>query len=464
MSDLILSINSKILKVTLITSKGDFEGITKEIPNNICVDSKILDSVEFSNYLGEILDGFLPKNKKNYTLNFLLEPENIYSEFIELPQSNVDDMDAIIEKAKHQLEGVDLNELYYTHSRLAPFVRHFVGVKKVVLEKYIEVAQNLKMELKSVLPWNFLLPKYTNALEPSLFVVLNDKETIFSLSEYNNVYFSKSYARKFKPQEIEDYIAELANYERTSTIKKIYLLGKENLKLEDAKYEIIKISLPNSSVEETHGYEHHLLAHYMIDFSEDLIVSPMNVLSLLPLPTTVKSPSALVYAGAAVSVLLLLGGVIYGGYRLTNSSKGPLANNPVVNPDVAGAEVVNIATTELSVPVVPSSTAPVATEQKPLVRKDLSIKIENGAGIAGLASKTKNFLTSLGYTIFDIGDADLTGRENTVLKFKKDKIAYKDLLKEDIKGKYLDVVVQDDLDTNEKFDVLLIVGTKVDDL
>ena len=456
-----------MLKVTLITNKGEFKGIQKEIPNNICANSEILNVVEFSSFLEDVLKGFLPEGFKKHSLTFLLEPETVYSEFIELNRSQEDEVDVVIEKAKHQLEGVDLNELYYTHSRLAPFVRHFLGVKKVVLENYLQISQNLGMELKSIMPWNFLLPKYTNALEPSLFVVLNDHETVFSLSEYNNIYFSKAYERKFKPHEIEDYIQELSNYERTARIKKIFLLGKETLKLEDP-YELIKISLPNSSVEDTHGFENHLLAHYMLDFDQSLVVSNVNVLSLLPLPTTVKSPSALVYAGAALSVLLLLAGVIYGGIKLNSSTKGQLANNNP-NPSVAGAEVAKIAATNPAAtsPVntpIPSGTEPKPEETKPLERKELSIMIQNGAGTAGLASKTKNFLEGLGYKIYDIGDAELTGRENTLLKFKKDKIGYKDLLKNDIKDKYLDVVVQDDLDAKEKYDVLIIVGSKVNDL
>jgi len=461
MSDLILSLNSKILKVTLITNKGEFKGLTKEIPNNICADSRILDVAEFSSFLDEVLSEFVPGNRKNYSLNFLIEPENTYSEFIEMPNTGVEDMEAIVKKAKHQLEGVDLNELYYTLNRLAPFVRHFVGVKKIALENYIEIAQNLKMELKSVIPWNFLLPKYTNALEPSLFIVLGDNETVFSLSEMNNIYFSKGYDRRFKPAELESYVRELANYDKTSLVKKVYLLGKETLKLDD-KYELIKISLPNAGLDETHGFESHLLGHYMLDFSEGLLVSPVNMLSLLPMPTTVKTNSSLVYVGAALSVLVLLGGVIYGGIKLSNSTKTEIANNTVGidnslnTPNVAGANT-----------AVPSATEPaVSTTEptKPLEKKDLNIMIENGAGVAGLASKTKLLLEKLGYKVYDIGDAEITGRENTLLKFKKDNIGYKDILKEDLKDKYLDIVVEDDLSADSKYDVLLIVGTKVDDL
>lgn len=464
MSDLILSINSKILKITNITNKGEFKGITKEIPNNICADSEILNAVEFSSFLEDVLKEFLPNGYKKHSLTFLLEPESIYSEFIELPQTEEEEFDAVIEKAKHQLEGVDLNELYFTHTRLAPFIRHFIGVKKVILDNYLQIAQSLNMELKSIIPWNFLLPKFANVLEPSLFVVINDNETIFSLSEFNNIYFSKAYSRKFKAHEIEDYVHELSNYERTSQIKKIFFLGREPLKIGEP-YEVVKISLPNSSVEETHGFEHHLLTHYMLDFDDSLATSNLNTLSLLPLPTTVKNSSALVYAGAALSVLLLLAGVVYGGIKLNNSTNSQLANNPApTSPTVAGVDTTNVAPTNPVPAQIPSGTEPKPEEKKPLERKDLSVMIQNGAGTAGLASKTKIFLEELGYKIYDIGDAELTGRENTLLKFKKDKYEYKDMVKNDIKDKYLDVVAQDDLDPSAKYDLLIIVGTKVNDL
>jgi len=459
MSNLVISINANLLKLTSITNKGEFQAITKEIPDNLVSDGVILDIVNFSTFLDAVINEFLPKGRNNYALNFLIEPENVYSEFIELPKDEDESIDTVIEKAKHQLEGVDLNELYYTHNRLAPFMRHFIGVRKVNLEKYLELSESLKMALKSILPWTFLLPKYTKELEPSLYITLGEHETVFSLAEMNNIYFSKVFNKKFKTAELEEYVHDLANYDRTTSVKKVYLLGKESLKLND-KYELTKVTLPNSSVDETYSYEKHLLTHYMLDFSSDLLESSSNVLHLLPVPTTVKNTSSLVYAGAVVSVLLLLAGVVYGGVRLNKSQQqNTLAEvtpveQPNVSENVAGAE------TEIPEPSVVEE-KPVE-EVKPLEKKDLKILIQNGAGVAGLASKTKTFLEDLGYKIYDIGDADITGRENTVLKFKQDKIGYKEMLETDMKDKYLDIVVENDLPGEEPYDVLIVVGTKND--
>jgi len=463
MSDLIISLNSNTLKVTHITNKGEFRGIVRQVPEMLCSDSVILDSVKFAEFLDGLLTEFVSNKRSGYKLNFLVESENMYSELIEL-SNKVDenvDSDVVVEQAKKQLQGVDINELYFTHTRLAPFMRNFLGIKKVDLEKYIEISEILKMELKSVLPWAFMLPKYVNALEPSLFITLNDNETVFTLSELNNVYFSKVFNKRFKPAELEAYIHDLVKYERTENTKKVYVLGKETVKAKDG-FEIIKISLPNSSLEETTGFEKHLLSHYMLDFSDSILTSSINVLNLFPLPTTVRNTSALVYAGSAAAVLLLLAGVIYGGSQLNKKSSNTLANIkvPVVEtPAVAGVQNVQD-TTSSETPKVEEP----KVEEKPLVKKDLKIMVENGAGVGGLAGKTKGVLEKLGYTVYDIGDAEITGRENTLLKFKKDKIEYKDLLKEDLKKNYLEIVVEDDLPADSKYDVLLIVGSKVNGL
>jgi hypothetical protein len=459
MSDLIISLNSNTLKVTHITNKGEFRGITRQVPEMLCSDSVILDSVKFAEFLDGLLTEFVSSKRGGYKLNFLVESENMYSELIEL-SNTVDenlDSDVVVEQAKKQLEGVDINELYFTHNRLAPFMRHFLGIKKVDLEKYIEIAEILKMELRSVLPWAFMLPKYVNALEPALFITLNDNETVFTLSELNNVYFSKVFNKRFKPSELEAYIHDLVKYERTENTKRVYVLGKETVKAKDG-FEIIKISLPNSSLDETTGFEKHLLSHYMLDFSENLLSSSINVLNLFPLPTVVRHNSTLVYAGSATAVLLLLAGVIYGGMRLKNTFNAPIAiNNNVVQetPAVAGVETVQ---------EVPKVEEPKVEEAKPLDKKELSIMVENGAGITGLANKTKVVLEKLGYTVYDTDTADITGRENTLLKFKKDSLVYKDILKEDLKDKYLDIVVEDDLAADAKYDLLIIVGSKVNGL
>ena len=194
----------------------------------------------------------------------------------------------------------------------------------------------------------------------------------------------------------------------------------------------------------------------MMDSWDNMLVSSTNVLSLLPLPTAVKSNTALMYAGAISSVLLLLGAVVYGGIRLNKFAQPDIVADTTEVADVAGVQSVVDDTPQKDEPEDVSKAEPL------LEKKDLHILIQNGAGIAGLAGKTKVILEELGYTVYDIGDADITGRENTLLKFKKDKISYKDIFKEDLKDKYLDIVVQDDLDPASKYDVLMIVGTNVD--
>jgi len=90
---------------------------------------------------------------------------------------------------------------------------------------------------------------------------------------------------------------------------------------------------------------------------------------------------------------------------------------------------------------------------------NLKIRIENGAGINGLAARTKEFLQELGYTILTIDTAD-ERTEPTILQFKKDALnTYKDLIVEDIKEKFPNIEVKDDLPEDSDYDLLMILGT-----
>ena len=90
---------------------------------------------------------------------------------------------------------------------------------------------------------------------------------------------------------------------------------------------------------------------------------------------------------------------------------------------------------------------------------NLKIRIENGAGISGLAARTKDFLTEFGYTILNIDTADST-TEPTILNFKKDAIEdYKDIVYKDMVSKFPNIEVKEDLQEDSDYDLLITVGT-----
>ena len=76
----------------------------------------------------------------------------------------------------------------------------------------------------------------------------------------------------------------------------------------------------------------------------------------------------------------------------------------------------------------------------------------------GLPVKLQTFLEGLGYKIFDIGNADESGRTTTLIKTKSDKAKYQAILAADLKDKFTTEVTSD-LAEDSEYDVLIIVGT-----
>ncbi|EKD94880.1 MAG: hypothetical protein ACD_25C00185G0001 [uncultured bacterium] len=76
----------------------------------------------------------------------------------------------------------------------------------------------------------------------------------------------------------------------------------------------------------------------------------------------------------------------------------------------------------------------------------------------GLAAGTKSLLEEKGYKVVDI-DTAREVRQASLLRFKKDKMAYKDLIQGDMKEVFPEVVVEDTLAEAEEYDLLIIAGT-----
>ena len=103
---------------------------------------------------------------------------------------------------------------------------------------------------------------------------------------------------------------------------------------------------------------------------------------------------------------------------------------------------------------------PVESDPNLEVKKgNLKIRIENGAGVGGLAARTKEFMEGFGYTVLTIDTAD-SKTESTILSFKKGIVSeFKDVVSADIKEKFPKIEVKEDLSEDSDYDLLIIVGT-----
>ena len=172
MSNLLVSLNENTLKVSCFNSLG-FKTKSVEVSKDVANDAAILDTPAFAQAVLESAKELLPPKDKDTVLNFLVEPEDIILKFILVNKKDGDVTEQILAEIKLKLDGVALDGLYFSYVKIAPFVYQFVGVRKEVLEKHLEVSNLTGIPVQSVMPWVSLLPKFANSGVSSIFVVKN---------------------------------------------------------------------------------------------------------------------------------------------------------------------------------------------------------------------------------------------------------------------------------------------------
>ncbi len=442
MQDVIVSLNGNVLKVTSLF-KNEFKSSEKELSHDIVEDSKIIDVEKFSVELSQLLNNIIMTKKNNFRLNFVVEPEDMYFRFVTVSKNDSDLEQKILTEIQGKLDDVKLADLYYSYLKIAPFVYQFVGTKKTHLDNIVEVSNKLNLELHSVLPWVLLLPKYVGANNSSIFVCHIGPNPSVVLSEMGGVFFVGSYDENEDPERLNKLVTELSVYKRVKPIDSVYTFNYSHLKDVDG-LKIQEVAIPNAGQDQTKGFEANLLASYMLDLAPDTILSQANLLNTLPLPVVVKKQMSLAPVGAVLMAVMIFGGFLF----YVNQHKNNSAGSQVLGEGNA---------TNQNLPIQTAPTVEV-TPPKVLDRKDLVIRIENGSGITGMASKTQGILEKLGYKVLEIDTADET-RDSTLFKFKNTKSEFKDLLNADLKDYFPTVEVEENIDTSNTYDVLIIVGT-----
>lgn len=129
---------------------------------------------------------------------------------------------------------------------------------------------------------------------------------------------------------------------------------------------------------------------------------------------------------------------------------------------VIGDLLANKPKTEVIVSVAPTPTAsvlPTAVPVKVIVnRSDLKIQVQNGSGVSGAASVTKEYLEGLGYSGVVIGNADADTYKGFTYSIKASKNDFADLLKKDLMSKYPTASSADVLDSSSDYDVVIVLG------
>jgi len=471
MANIVVSLSDKTLKTTFFGPEG-FGASSIELPEDIAKDSKILDIDKFAEALKNSISQITPQKAKNVPMTYLVEPQHSILEFATVAKGTEDIDEQIISSINPKLpKGTVLENLFYSHKKLAPFVYQFVGVEKDIMETVLLVADRVGIELKYVVPWVVLLPRLINDNQPSIFVSKSGDSQLVVLSELNGVYFVGVYEKEKSEDELKDLVQTLSVYKRVTPITKIYTVNCDSFTL-DPSYDVLPLSIPGDDVSEAAGYEEHLLMNKVLETNTSLFATHINLLNILPVPEVEKPqlPVAKIAAGVAVAVLLAVGGY----FLLTRESGGEVAgdtssggetevvgestesvSNEVVE-ESAGEEAVESGAVEVG----ESSEEPAVEEQpeEELNRADLKIRVENGSGVAGAAGRTRDFLQELDYDVLSIGDATESDLEKTRLEFKDSVENYRDMLIADMSENYELNVAEESLDDILEYDVLITVG------
>ncbi len=446
MKDLIISLSKNQLRISA-AGKDGFEGKSFEVSSTTVRDSKILDLDAYTNFIKDSLGQFTLANIQKREIVFLVEPSEVLMRFIVLDKSTEDVDLRIVESAKEKLNsiGVSIDDIYFSYQKIAPFVYQFVAMRKADLEQYVQISSGLGMSLKAVIPWVLLLPKFLTSNDPCVFLIKNQTRNIIALAELNGIYYCEELGVEKSLEEIRGLVQQLSVYKRNDPINSVYTIAETNVEL-DPSFEVNPLAGLSGENNEAVGYETHLLAVYLLDMNPDYLSTQINLLNLLPVPVVVKKTTSLVYVGVTVLLLTLLGGI--GFWKLNSHQVDETSPNVL-------SEQVNTPPVTPTTPSIPEE--PVVS---PVVlnKSDLIIRVENGAGIAGIAGKAQTFLEEKGYKVEGIGNADESGRTTTLLRIKDSKKDFEKILVEDLKDTYSTTVAYG-LDETATYDVLMIVGS-----
>jgi len=433
-----VELNKNKLKVL----NGALEKAEVEVDQSIVDDSRINSPEELAPKLKELIKNLKTKPKR---MAIMLQEKDIFDRFFVVSGDEVDVTSRLTEQASSYVEG-DIKDYYTLFQKVSPFVYQFVGVKKDLLENKAKLASLCRLKLEGILPVSCMLASFVNSRDPFFLIFECREESTMLASEYGGVYFSGTYdLTEDINVRVEKLIQELSTFNREKPVKDIYYYGEE-IRIPE-RFNGIKLQLPDGLVgDEMHGFEKLVIALSLVAKDSGVLNSYINVLSFLQATRSGERSLAKYAPKVLVPLLLVLAfSFFYISYKGTLFDRNQKL-------DVNGVN-------ETSESASPAESSSSATEIKGIDKATLKIRVENGAGVAGVAGKMKDFLTSLGYTVTEVGNAEKFDYAETQLIVKKTKNDFSETIKKDLEKQYT-VKVSDALAETSAYDVLVIVGAK----
>lgn len=429
----VISLHNEKLRVSADPAPdGGFKAVSKDLlPNEVsnpsAVASRVLD----------ILYSFYKSIPKKARIHFLIEPQDTFAVFISTRKGSDEEVQ-ILQEITKKFENVKLDDLYYSYQKIAPFVYQFIGVKKDILGRYLKIGESLDLSVVAAIPWVLLLPRFVNKNSPGIFLCKRDGAQVMVLSELNGVYFSGELPEDYSAEHLQKLVQNLSVYDRKSVISDVYTMDFSSISLGDG-YKVSELPILSEGSSGEEDFKCHVLFELTYNANPELLDSQLNVFNIIPSFLETKKPLNYVYVGGIVGALLLLVSAVAGFTILSKDT-----------PFTVGKKGSAVVLSE-----VEQSTQ---TSEKQLDKSELKIMVENASRINGLAAKTRDFLTDLGYVVVDVRTSDDV-RDGTLVKIKKDKAEFKSFLINDLKADFGDVTVEEELDASSSYDVLVILGS-----
>lgn len=458
MNDLTLSLNQNVLKLSYLDKDG-LKTYQQEISPDVINDSKITDEKMFETVLKDSVKQLTDVSLKKTNLRILLEPDDLTMMFITVNKRDGEVEAQINKEIIERVGETQLEYMYYSYVKIAPFAYQFIGIKKDAFDKFLGIATSLGANLCGIYSWVSLLPKFVNRNDPCIFIAKDHEKQMVALSELNGIYFTGQYEVDRTPQELSELVEQLSFYKRPTPITKIYTLNYDSFSI-DPRYDVSELVIENeinplSSKPENKGFEQHLILLNLLSKTSDFDENQVNLLNLILTPVVEKKNISLVVVGSSLIVTaIILGGLVFYGVNKFDTKSTPATNELAKVPTTTETPAVLAETSQTTQSSPASTQTPVST----LNKKDISIRIENGSGVTGAAAKSRDLLVGKGFNAGEIATATIN-RDTTLLKIKTSKVAYKDLFIDAFKGVYT-VLVENGLDEKLPYDILVVIGAK----
>ena len=435
-----INLNGSTLKIALYNGTQPTKLVTEDLLPAASSHSRIVDAHEFAKEFSRILAQDLGNTLPKLPMYFLLEPELTELFLLTTNKGDENTYEQFLHQIKDCLVDENPDNLYFGYFKLAPFIYQFVGIKKDLLQTFLDAGNEIGLEIGGILPFGLILPK-TNTDISSLFVLPHGDSNTVVFSELTGTSFAEKLDKKIGLNELIELYWKLSVYNTKAGELNIYSFFPNEHIFSSHKV----LPLGNGDLEK--GYEEIGLTKRTLEENPTMLDSQTNLLNLLPVPQAIGGKSFPAVAVASIASVLLVGGLIL---QLTVGFTNILGNK-------APTQVRENQTVLSEQKVAPAEIKPDEKPQKEFKRTDLKIRVENGNGVAGSAGKLKTYLEGFGYTVVSVGNSDRTDYAKTMIKLPRDLVDYKDLLTNDLKTNYSVEIVNVDAKFTD-FDLLIIAG------